>query len=45
MDILQWKNQGTFFQHKGHDIFFVRKGQGPALVLLHGYPTSSWDQP
>lgn len=39
----QWHQQGAWFIHRGHRIFYVTKGSGPALLLLHGFPTSSWD--
>ncbi|MDH5255785.1 MAG: alpha/beta hydrolase [Gammaproteobacteria bacterium] len=40
-----WRRSGTSFAHGGHDIF-VRRGGGPAapvLLLIHGFPTASWD--
>lgn len=43
MDIQQWKDKGAFYKYEGHDIFYVREGNGPPLLLLHGYPTASWD--
>lgn len=32
-------------EHRGHAIFFVDEpgGGGPALLLIHGFPTASWD--
>ncbi|HAI74759.1 MAG TPA: alpha/beta hydrolase [Microscillaceae bacterium] len=43
MQLQDWKNKGQYFDYKGHTIFFVQDGQGVPLVLIHGYPTSSWD--
>ena len=43
MKIKSWKEKGKYFPHKGHQIFFTKEGIGPALLLLHGFPTSSWD--
>ena len=43
MTIAQWKSKGIFFRHKGHSIFYVEEGQGDVLLLIHGFPTSSWD--
>ena len=40
---LDWLHQGEFFTHHGHRIFFRRQGTGPVLLLLHGFPTASWD--
>lgn len=40
-----WRRKGASFAHRGHDIF-VRRGGDPAapvLVLIHGFPTASWD--
>lgn len=41
--VLEWLHAGEFFIHRGHRIFFRRAGHGPALLLLHGFPTASWD--
>jgi pimeloyl-ACP methyl ester carboxylesterase len=38
-----WREAGTFVELGGHRMFFRREGNGPALLLVHGYPTSSWD--
>ncbi|MBL8020555.1 MAG: alpha/beta hydrolase [Leptospirales bacterium] len=43
MDAASWKDAGKYFKHKGHSIFYRIDGAGPALLLLHGFPTSSWD--
>lgn len=40
-----WRRGGALFPWAGHDIF-VRRGGDPAapvLLLVHGFPTSSWD--
>jgi pimeloyl-ACP methyl ester carboxylesterase len=39
----QWYSQGTRFNHQGHDVFYRQEGVGDTLVLLHGFPTASWD--
>ena len=39
----EWQRSGSSFSFDGHSVFFVDKGTGPAIVALHGYPTSSWD--
>ncbi|MCB0509197.1 MAG: alpha/beta hydrolase [Chitinophagales bacterium] len=43
MRVVEWKNLGAFFQHEGHDIFYIRKGSGSLVLLLHGFPSSSYD--
>ena len=32
-----------FFRFDGHNIAFWSAGEGRPLLLVHGYPTSSWD--
>lgn len=39
----QWLEKGTWFSYRGHQIFYRVEGKGQPLVLLHGFPTSSWD--
>lgn len=38
-----WKNQASHFPYKGHQIAWWTGGQGPPLLLIHGFPTASWD--
>ena len=41
-----WQAGGSHFQHRGHEIFFRDSEPGsvkPALLLIHGFPTASWD--
>ena len=39
-----WRRGGEQFSFRGHSIFVRRRaGEGPTLVLLHGFPTSSYD--
>ncbi|MFN2360259.1 MAG: alpha/beta fold hydrolase [Marinobacter sp.] len=38
-----WQHEGKWFSYGGHAIFSRMAGQGDALVLLHGFPTASWD--
>jgi pimeloyl-ACP methyl ester carboxylesterase len=38
-----WRDAGTFVELRGHRMFYRREGSGPTLLLVHGYPTSSWD--
>ncbi len=38
-----WQHGGKWFSYEGHAIFSRMAGQGEPLVLMHGYPTASWD--
>ena len=42
-ELEQWKATGQYFDYLGFDVFFRVEGTGPALLLIHGYPFSSWD--
>jgi len=40
----QWIDQcQTLISRRGHRIAFRRRGQGPVVLLLHGFPTWSYD--
>jgi pimeloyl-ACP methyl ester carboxylesterase len=39
----QWQAAGRRFVHEGRSIFYRDEETGPALLCVHGYPTSSWD--
>jgi pimeloyl-ACP methyl ester carboxylesterase len=38
-----WSDTGRHVEAGGHRLFVVERGQGPVLVLVHGFPTSSYD--
>ena len=40
-----WQASGQIFSYRGHDIFyqFHARTQVPTLLLIHGYPSASWD--
>ncbi|MCB0583609.1 MAG: alpha/beta hydrolase [Phaeodactylibacter sp.] len=38
-----WRRAGKAFNWNGHRIFYRESGRGEALLLLHGFPTASWD--
>ena len=38
-----WRKNGAIFKYRGHDIYYRTSGTGPTLLLLHGFPTASWD--
>ena len=43
-DAQEWIDQcETLISRGGHRIAFRRRGQGPAVLLLHGFPTWSYD--
>lgn len=39
----QWHEGGRYFEYRNHQIFYRMAGHGVPLVLIHGFPTSSWD--
>lgn len=41
--LMEWSAQGSWYRHRGHEIFYREAGEGDALVLIHGFPTASWD--
>lgn len=43
MNLQHWFDTGKYFEHNGHQIFYRTEGQGTPLLLIHGYPTASWD--
>lgn len=38
-----WRTRGHDFVFRGHNIRYWVAGQGEPLLLLHGFPTASWD--
>jgi pimeloyl-ACP methyl ester carboxylesterase len=40
-----WKREGRYFDYRGQRIFSRTAGDArlPALLLIHGFPTASWD--
>ncbi len=38
-----WQQGGKWFTYEGHAIFSRMAGEGEPLILLHGFPTASWD--
>ncbi len=43
MHLALWQQGGTDFHWQQHRLFSRTQGQGPALLLIHGFPTSSFD--
>jgi pimeloyl-ACP methyl ester carboxylesterase len=38
-----WQASGRYVDVPGQRLFVVEQGQGPVLLLVHGFPTSSYD--
>lgn len=38
-----WLAQGKLIAYRDHQVFVRVAGAGPALLLIHGYPTASYD--
>ena len=43
MKLSDWKNKGQYFDYKSHQVFTIDEGVGEDLLLIHGFPTASWD--
>lgn len=41
--VAEWRAKGAWFDWRGHQIFYRLEGTGEPLLLVHGFPTSSWD--
>ncbi len=40
----QWRQKGHFYRlREGHRVFVVQEGDGPDVVLVHGFPSTSHD--
>ena len=40
----EWAAAGARIEHRGHSIFYRDEGgSGATLLLVHGFPTASWD--
>ena len=43
LDSEQWRTGGDTLEFRGHRLFTRSGGQGDPLLLIHGFPTSSFD--
>lgn len=44
MEFSNWETTGKYFLYKEkYKIFYQERGEGETLLLLHGFPTASWD--
>ena len=41
--LADWRSRGSSFDYLGFEVFFRQQGDGPVLLLIHGYPFSSFD--
>jgi pimeloyl-ACP methyl ester carboxylesterase len=41
--LADWRAEGLSFDFEGHGIRYWAAGQGEPLLLIHGFPTASWD--
>lgn len=39
----EWRAGGTYFDWQGHRMFARVEGTGDPLLVIHGFPTASWD--
>ena len=43
MELRAWQATAKSTQHKNHSINYWDQGTGEPLLLIHGFPTASWD--
>ena len=43
MQLSQWRSSGQYLNVDNRQIFYKAEGAGPVLLLIHGYPTASFD--
>ncbi|MFP6799359.1 MAG: alpha/beta fold hydrolase, partial [Pseudomonas sp.] len=41
--LASWRSAGQDLRFNGHSIRYWTAGQGEPLLLIHGFPTASWD--
>ena len=39
----EWRRAGKAFSHRAHEIFYRDEGSGRVMLLVHGFPTASFD--
>ncbi|NVJ96984.1 MAG: alpha/beta hydrolase [Alphaproteobacteria bacterium] len=39
----KWGKCGKYFEWQDHHVYYQRGGNGEAMLLIHGFPTCSWD--
>ena len=43
MNLKEWKQQGKYLTYKNNQVFYRENGNGEHLLLIHGFPTASYD--
>lgn len=43
IELQNWEKRGQYFHFQGHNLFYIEEGTGPNLLILHGYPYSSFE--
>lgn len=43
ISLADWQSKGREYSHAGQPVFYVDEGQDEVLLLIHGFPTASWD--
>lgn len=38
-----WRDTARTYRHRGHAIAYHDEGEGPALLVIHGFPSAAWD--
>lgn len=39
----KWRQCGKYFEWGDHHVFYQRGGDGEPMLMIHGFPTASWD--
>jgi pimeloyl-ACP methyl ester carboxylesterase len=42
-ELNNWKYKGQYLRYNSLEIFYIKEGKGPCLLIFHGYPYSSFD--
>lgn len=42
-EVVAWKNKGQTLDVNGHQVFYIKEGSGPNLLILHGYPFNTFE--
>jgi len=42
-EVVAWKNKGRTIDVNDHQIFYIKEGSGPNLLILHGYPFNTFE--